>query len=65
VRRIKPEFLAKNPTGGAPVLEFDDGSYLFESVAICRYLEGLHPEPVRMCTQAPVRRAARKNSQIA
>ncbi|MGO9062283.1 MAG: glutathione S-transferase family protein [Candidatus Binataceae bacterium] len=40
-----PEFLAKNPSGGVPVLELDDGSYLPESVAICRYLEGLHPEP--------------------
>src|SRR5262245_4226357 len=40
-----PEFLAKNPSGGVPVLEFDDGSCLAESVAICRYLEGLHPEP--------------------
>ena len=28
-----------------PVLELDDGSHLSESVAICRYLEGLHPEP--------------------
>jgi glutathione S-transferase len=40
-----PDFLAKNPSGGVPVLELDDGSYLAESVAICRYLEGLHPEP--------------------
>ena len=40
-----PEFLAKNSSGGVPVLELDDGSYLSESVAICRYLEGLHPEP--------------------
>jgi glutathione S-transferase len=40
-----PEFLAKNSSGGVPVLEFDDGSHLSESVAICRYLEGLHPEP--------------------
>jgi glutathione S-transferase len=31
--------------GSVPVLELDDGSYLSESVAICRYLEGLHPEP--------------------
>jgi glutathione S-transferase len=37
--------LAKNPTGGLPFMELDDGSYLAESVAICRYLEGLHPEP--------------------
>jgi len=40
-----PEFLAKNSSGQVPVLELDDGSYLSESVAICRYLEGLHPEP--------------------
>ena len=40
-----PEFLAKNPSGGVPVLELDDGSNLAESVAICRYLEGFHPEP--------------------
>ena len=40
-----PEFLAKNSSGGVPVLELDDGSCLSESVAICRYLEGLHPDP--------------------
>ncbi len=40
-----PEFLAKNPSGGVPVLELDDGMHLAESVAICRYLEALHPEP--------------------
>jgi len=39
------EFLAKNSSGGVPVLELDDGSYLSESVAICRYLERLQPEP--------------------
>src|SRR5262245_12816335 len=35
-----PEFFLKNSSGGVPVLELDDGSYLSESVAICRYLEG-------------------------
>lgn len=40
-----PEFLAINSSGAVPVLELDDGSHLSESVAICRYLEGLHPEP--------------------
>ncbi len=40
-----PEFLAKNSSGAVPVLELDDGSCLSESVAICRYLEGLHPQP--------------------
>lgn len=41
----QPEFLKKNPAGGIPVLELDDGTHLAESVAICRYLEGLNPEP--------------------
>ncbi len=38
-------FLAKNPMGTLPVLEFDDGSYLAESIAICRYFEELYPQP--------------------
>ncbi len=42
---ITPEYLAKNPAGRVPVLELDDGTFIGESVAICRYLEGLHPEP--------------------
>jgi glutathione S-transferase len=41
----KPPFLAKNPLGGVPVLELDDGTCIAESVAICRYFEELHPEP--------------------
>lgn len=40
-----PEFLAKNPMGGVPVLELDDGAFLAESVAICRYFEEQQPEP--------------------
>jgi glutathione S-transferase len=47
-----PQFLAKNPSGGLPVLELDDGSYIAESVAICRYLEALHPEPRLMGVDA-------------
>jgi glutathione S-transferase len=47
-----PQFLAKNPSGGLPVLELDDGACLAESVAICRYLESLHPEPRLMGTDA-------------
>lgn len=40
-----PEYLAINPRGQTPALKLDDGVVLTESVAICRYLEALHPEP--------------------
>ena len=40
-----PEFLTRHPSGKIPVLETDDGRYIGESIAICRYLEALHPEP--------------------
>ena len=43
--QLLPEFLAINPAGTLPVLETDDGTYLTETVAICHYLECLHPEP--------------------
>lgn len=38
------EHLARNPLGQTPVLELDDGTTISESVAICRYLEAIHPE---------------------
>lgn len=40
-----PEYLQMNPSGKIPVLETDNGEYIAESVAICRYIEALHPEP--------------------
>ena len=40
-----PEFLKKNPSGKIPVLELEDGRCISESVAICRYLEFIEPEP--------------------
>lgn len=40
-----PEFLTKNPSGKIPVLELDDGRCIPESVAICRYLEAIEPDP--------------------
>lgn len=40
-----PEFVKMNPSGKLPVLELDDGRYLSESIAICRYLEAAYPEP--------------------
>lgn len=35
----------KNLWGQVPTLELDDGRTLSETVAICRYLEALYPEP--------------------
>ena len=34
-----------NPFHCVPFLELDDGTIIAESLAICRYLEELHPEP--------------------
>ncbi|CAJ0880857.1 glutathione S-transferase [freshwater sediment metagenome] len=39
------EFAAINPLQCVPALVLDDGAVLTESVAICRYIESLHPEP--------------------
>jgi len=39
------EFREKNPLGNLPVLELEDGTCISESVAICRYIEQLQPEP--------------------
>ena len=44
----QPPYLAKNPLGGVPILELDDGTIIAESVAICRYFEELQPEPPLM-----------------
>jgi glutathione S-transferase len=40
-----PEMLAKNPVATVPFLELDDGTVISETMAICSYLEALHPEP--------------------
>src|SRR5215471_18117472 len=51
-----PEFLKKNPLGGLPVLELDDGSHLTESLAIMEFLEEQHPNPP-MLGATPLERA--------
>ena len=42
---IQSDYLKKNPAGRVPVLELDDGTFISESMAICRYLEAIRPEP--------------------
>jgi len=41
----QPEYLAKAGLANVPMLEMDDGTAITESVAICRYLESVFPEP--------------------
>lgn len=40
-----PDFARINPLHRVPVLELDDGTHISESIAICRYIEEVHPEP--------------------
>lgn len=42
------DYLKKNSLGRMPLLEFDDGTTISESIAICRYIEGTHPSPALM-----------------
>ncbi|MDP9149280.1 MAG: glutathione S-transferase family protein, partial [Myxococcota bacterium] len=48
-----PEFLAKNPNGRIPVVEFDDGTFLAESGGILFYLD----EDTPMWPDDPLARA--------
>ncbi len=40
-----PEFTAGNPWQRVPVLVLDDGTWIAETVAICRYFEAVNPQP--------------------
>lgn len=43
-QNLTDDFRKKSTTTKIPVLALDDGSYIGESAAICRYFEELHPE---------------------
>jgi glutathione S-transferase len=51
-----PLYLSKNPMGAMPLLELDDGTQLAESMAICRYIEEIYPDPPLFGT-TPIERA--------
>lgn len=44
-QQLRPEYQEVNPLCQVPVLETDDGTRISECLAICHYLEDLHPEP--------------------
>ncbi|HEY8516924.1 MAG TPA: glutathione S-transferase family protein [Candidatus Binatia bacterium] len=46
----RPPYTDKNPAGQSPALELDDGRVIGETVAICEYLEELHPLPALIGT---------------
>jgi glutathione S-transferase len=41
-------YVEKFPHRRVPILELDDGDWIGEATAICRYLEAFHPEPPLM-----------------
>jgi len=52
-------YLAKNPSGQLPCLEFDDGTFLSEIIPICEYLEERQPEPPLVGASAEERAVTR------
>lgn len=51
-----PDYLALNPQGLTPAFVTDDGAVLTQSLAICEYLDEVHPEP-GLLPADPVQRA--------
>ncbi len=43
--QFTPQFEALSPDHVVPILALDDGTVIGESLAICRYLEALYPDP--------------------
>jgi len=52
-------FLAKNPAGGLPVVELDDGTVISETIAICELVEELAPQPALIGATAQQRAETR------
>lgn len=55
----KEPHLSRNPAGGLPTLELDDGSFLSEITAICEYLEEKQPQPALIGSTPEERAEAR------
>ncbi len=43
--QFSDSYMAINAVSQVPTLELDDGTCIAETMAICRYIEELHPEP--------------------
>ena len=53
---LREPYVSVNPRGLIPTLELDDGTRFDEVMAICRYIEELHPTPV-LLGRTPLERA--------
>lgn len=50
------QFASLNPMRQVPILVLDDGERICETMAICRYIEEIHPEP-RLFGETPIEKA--------
>jgi maleylacetoacetate isomerase len=62
--QLKPEYRAVNAQAVLPALVLDDGSTLFESMAIIEYLDETHPTPPLMPKDPKGRARVRALAQI-
>ncbi|MBV0932863.1 glutathione S-transferase family protein [Marinobacterium weihaiense] len=52
-----PTFMEKAPNGLIPVLALDDGTWICESVAICRYFDAITPNDKALFGSTPLEQA--------
>jgi maleylacetoacetate isomerase len=64
-KQYADEYTAVNPQSVVPALVIDDGTPLFQSMAILEYLEETHPQPALLPKDAPGRARVRGLAQIA
>ena len=62
--QLKPEYRAVNAQAVVPALILDDGTALFESMAIIEYLDEAHPEPPLLPRDTKGRARVRGIAQI-
>ena len=60
----EPDYLKINPQGLVPALILDDGAVLTQSLAICEYLDEIHPEPSLLPGDAVMRARVRACAMV-
>lgn len=58
------DHLARNPQGLVPSLMLDDNSVINQSLAICEYLDEVHPQPAILPVDALARARVRELAQL-